>query len=155
MRMMIIYGFAAAALGAALAIGLGTQAQAAAPANYSRACTEIVASNGFVEKAGLGTARRPARHTARRNPAATPRTSAERLQRSSGVVHCAQLSHPAHTLGGSASRLAATMNLDGCDDSVCRADIGPSLTPGSVAMFAHCGKSAPDSKERGYSGSNL
>ena len=31
---------AALALGAALAIGLGTHAQAAAPANYSRACTK-------------------------------------------------------------------------------------------------------------------
>jgi hypothetical protein len=55
MRMMTVHGFAALALGAALAIGFGTQAQAAAPGNYSRACTEVVASvvasNGFVEKA--------------------------------------------------------------------------------------------------------
>ena len=45
MRKMIVHGFAAVALGAALAIGLGTHAQAAAPANYSRACTEVVASS--------------------------------------------------------------------------------------------------------------
>ena len=44
MRKMIVHGFAAVSLGAALAIGLGTHAQAAAPANYSRACTEVVAS---------------------------------------------------------------------------------------------------------------
>jgi hypothetical protein len=71
MRMMIVHGFAAAALGAALAIGFGTQAQAAAPANYSRACTVspasgVVASEGFVQKAQYGTARRSARRTARR-----------------------------------------------------------------------------------------
>jgi hypothetical protein len=66
MRMTIVYGIATAALGAALAIGLGTHAQAAAPANYSRACTEVVASNGFVEKAVYGTVRRSARRTARR-----------------------------------------------------------------------------------------
>lgn len=69
MRMMTVHGFAALALGAALAIGFGTQAQAAAPANYSRACTEVVASNsvasnGFVEKAVY--ARRAVRRTARR-----------------------------------------------------------------------------------------
>jgi hypothetical protein len=68
MRKMIVHGFAALALGAGLAIGLGTHAQAAAPANYSRACTEVVgsvvASNGFVEKALY--ARRVARRTARR-----------------------------------------------------------------------------------------
>jgi hypothetical protein len=64
MRMKIVSGFAAAALGAALAIGLSTHAQAAAPANYSRACTEVVASSSFVEKAGM--ARRSARRTARR-----------------------------------------------------------------------------------------
>jgi hypothetical protein len=68
MRMMTVHGFAALALGAALAIGFGTQAQAAAPANYSQACTKIVASvvasNGFVEKALY--ARRAARRTARR-----------------------------------------------------------------------------------------
>jgi phosphate/sulfate permease len=68
MRMMTVHGFAALALGAALAIGFGTQAQAAAPANYSRACTKVVASvvasNGFVEKALY--ARRVARRTARR-----------------------------------------------------------------------------------------
>jgi F0F1-type ATP synthase membrane subunit c/vacuolar-type H+-ATPase subunit K len=72
MRMMTVHGFAAAALGAALAVGLGAHAQAAAPANYSRACMEIVASNGFaasnsfVEKAVYGTARRSVRRTARR-----------------------------------------------------------------------------------------
>ena len=68
MRMKIVSGFAAAALGAALAIGLGTHAQAAAPANYSRACTEIVVSNGFVQKAvtAAGAAHRSARRTARR-----------------------------------------------------------------------------------------
>ena len=68
MRMMTVHGFAALALGAALAIGFGTQAQAAAPGNYSRACTEVVtsvvASNGVVEKALY--ARRVARRTARR-----------------------------------------------------------------------------------------
>ncbi len=64
----IVFGIATVALGAALAIGLSTHAQAAAPANYSRACTEVVtsvvASNGFVEKALY--ARRAARRTARR-----------------------------------------------------------------------------------------
>jgi hypothetical protein len=66
MRKVIVHGFAAVALGAALAVGLGTHAQAAAPANYSRACTEVVAPNGFVEKAVYGTARRSMRRTARR-----------------------------------------------------------------------------------------
>jgi hypothetical protein len=70
MRKMIVHGFAAAALGAALAIGLGTHARAAAPANYSRACTEVVASasltDSFVEKAAYGTGRRMVRRTARR-----------------------------------------------------------------------------------------
>jgi hypothetical protein len=66
MRLMRIHGLAAAVLGAALAIGLGSRAQAAAPANYSRACTEIVASNGSVEKAVYGVARRSARRTSRR-----------------------------------------------------------------------------------------
>jgi hypothetical protein len=67
--MMTVHGFAALALGAALAIGFGTQAQAAAPANYSRACTEVVASNGFVEKAlyARRAARRTVRRTARRH----------------------------------------------------------------------------------------
>ena len=68
MRKMIVHGFAAVSLGAVLAIGLGTHAQAAAPANYSRACANVVASvvasNGFVEKALY--ARRVARRTARR-----------------------------------------------------------------------------------------
>jgi hypothetical protein len=68
MRSMIVHGFAAVSLGAVLAIAIGTHAQAAAPANYSRACTEVVtsviASNGFVEKALY--ARRAARRTARR-----------------------------------------------------------------------------------------
>jgi hypothetical protein len=71
MRIMIVHGFAAAALGAALAFGLGTQVQAAAPANYSQACTktlasEVVASEGFVQQAVYGTARRSVRRTARR-----------------------------------------------------------------------------------------
>ena len=68
MRKMIVYGFAAVALGAALAIGVGTHAQAAAPANYSRACTEVVASDSLVEKAvtAIGVGRRSARRTARR-----------------------------------------------------------------------------------------
>jgi hypothetical protein len=58
-----------AALGAALAIGFGTQAQAAAPANYSRACTEIVASNGFVQKTATAaqSVRRSGRRTSRRH----------------------------------------------------------------------------------------
>jgi hypothetical protein len=69
MRMKIVSGFAAAAFGTALAVGFGTTpAQAAAPGNYSRACTEIVASSGFVEKAvtAYGVGRRSARRTARR-----------------------------------------------------------------------------------------
>ena len=66
MRKIIVHEFVAVALGAALAIGLGTRAQAAAPANYSRACTEVVASNSVVEKAVYGVARRSARRTARR-----------------------------------------------------------------------------------------
>ena len=72
MKMTIVYGIASAALGAALAIGLSTHAQAAAPANYSRACTgvveSVVASNGFVEKAlyARRVARRAVRRTARR-----------------------------------------------------------------------------------------
>ena len=44
MRMTIVFEIATAALGAVLAIGLSTHAQAAAPANYSRACTKVVAS---------------------------------------------------------------------------------------------------------------
>jgi hypothetical protein len=35
MKMKIVSGFAAAALGAALAMALGTHARAAAPTNYS------------------------------------------------------------------------------------------------------------------------
>jgi hypothetical protein len=66
MRMTIIFGIATVALGAALAIGLGTHAQAAAPANYARACTEVVASDSVVEKAAYGVARRTARRTVRR-----------------------------------------------------------------------------------------
>jgi hypothetical protein len=68
MKMTIVSGFVAAALGAALTMGLPTHAQAAAPANYSQACTEIVASSGFVEKAvtAVGAAHRSARRTARR-----------------------------------------------------------------------------------------
>ena len=57
MRSMIVHGFAAVSFGAVLAIGISTHAQAAAPANYSQACKElvasVVASNGFVEKAAL------------------------------------------------------------------------------------------------------
>ena len=64
MKMTIVYGIATAALGAVLAMGLSTHAQAAAPGNYARACTEVVASNGFVEKALY--ARRVVRRTARR-----------------------------------------------------------------------------------------
>jgi hypothetical protein len=71
MRKMIVHGFAALALGTVLAIGLGTHAQAAAPANFSRACTEVVASDSVasdsvVEKAVYGVARRSARRTVRR-----------------------------------------------------------------------------------------
>jgi len=94
MRMKIISGFAAAALGAALAIGLSTHAQAAAPANYSRACTEIVASIGVVEKAVYGVARRwlaalPVEHT---NAITTePRRSAEHVRRSRNARHRAEL----------------------------------------------------------------
>ena len=68
MKMTIVYGIATAALGAVLAMGLSTHAQAAAPGNYARACTDVVASvvasNGFVEKALY--ARRVVRRTARR-----------------------------------------------------------------------------------------
>ncbi len=68
MRSMIVHGFAALSFGAVLAIGISTHAQAAAPANYSQACKEnvasVVASNGFVEKAVY--ARRAVRRTARR-----------------------------------------------------------------------------------------
>ena len=66
MRKMIVHGFAAGALGAVLAIGFGMHAQAAAPANYSRACaqTKVVASDSLVEKVGV--ARRSVRRTARR-----------------------------------------------------------------------------------------
>jgi hypothetical protein len=66
MKMTIVYGIATAALGAVLAIGLSTHAQAAAPANYSRACTKVVASDSVVEKAVYGVARRSARRTVRR-----------------------------------------------------------------------------------------
>jgi hypothetical protein len=76
MRMTIVFGIATVSLGAALAIGLSTHAQAAAPATYSRACTEVVASdsvasNGFVEKAVY--ARRAVRRTARRTARRTSR----------------------------------------------------------------------------------
>ncbi len=73
MRKMIVHGFAAVSLGAVLAVGLGTHAQAAAPANYSRACTKVVASVGasdsVVEKAlyARRAVRRTARRTARRH----------------------------------------------------------------------------------------
>ncbi len=70
MKKMIVHGFAALALGTALTIGLGMHAKAAAPANYSRACTEVVASGSLsassVEKAAYGVARRSARRTVRR-----------------------------------------------------------------------------------------
>jgi phosphate/sulfate permease len=68
MRTTIVCGIATAALGAALAIGLSTHAQALAPANYSRALTETVASDAVVEKAvtAVGVAHRSARRTARR-----------------------------------------------------------------------------------------
>jgi len=66
MKMTIVYGIATAALGAVLAIGLSTHAQAFAPSNYSRACTAVVASDSVVEKAAYGVARRGARRTVRR-----------------------------------------------------------------------------------------
>ena len=68
MKMKVIYGFAATALGAIFAMGLSTAAQAAVPANYSQACSEVVASSGYVEKAvtAYGVGRRSARRTARR-----------------------------------------------------------------------------------------
>jgi hypothetical protein len=66
MKMTTIFGIATVTLGAALAIGLGTHAQAAAPANYARACTGVVASDSVVEKAAYGVARRTARRTVRR-----------------------------------------------------------------------------------------
>jgi len=70
MRKMIVHGFATVALGAALAIGLGTHARAAVPGSYSRACAEVVApaslTDSFVEKAVFGTGRRMVRRTARR-----------------------------------------------------------------------------------------
>jgi hypothetical protein len=71
MKMTIVYGIATAALGAVLAIGLSTHAQAAAPANYSRACTKVVASDSVVEKALY--ARRVARRTVRRTARRTVR----------------------------------------------------------------------------------
>ncbi len=66
---MIVFGIATVALGAALAIGLSTRAQAFAPANYARACTEVVASDSVVEKAlyARRAARRTVRRTARRH----------------------------------------------------------------------------------------
>jgi hypothetical protein len=66
MKMTIVYGIATAALGAVLAIGLSTHAQAAAPSTYARAGTEVVASDSVVEKAAYGVARRTARRTVRR-----------------------------------------------------------------------------------------
>jgi hypothetical protein len=68
MKMTIVYGIATAALGAVLAIGLTTHAQAFAPSNYARACTEIVTSDSVVEKAlyARRVARRAVRRTARR-----------------------------------------------------------------------------------------
>ena len=73
MRSMIVHGFAAVSFGAVLAIGIGTHAQAAAPANYSQACKELVASGSLsassVEKAAYvhRAARRTARRTVRRH----------------------------------------------------------------------------------------
>ncbi len=68
MTMKIVSGLAATVLGAALAISLCTRAEAIAPANYSRASTEFIASNGYVEKAvtAVGMTHRSARRTARR-----------------------------------------------------------------------------------------
>jgi hypothetical protein len=69
MRIVIICGIATVALGAALAIGLGTDAQVLVPGNYSRACPEIVASDALVEKAvtAVGVAHRSACRTSRRH----------------------------------------------------------------------------------------
>jgi len=72
MGMKILSGFAAAAIGVTLAIWLGTPAQAAAPANYLRACAEVAASNAAVEKAVFVT-RRAARRTTRRTARRTVR----------------------------------------------------------------------------------
>jgi hypothetical protein len=68
MKMKIVSGLAATAVGAALAIGLSTHAQAITPTNYSGASTEFITSNGYIEKAvtGVGMAHRSARRTARR-----------------------------------------------------------------------------------------
>jgi hypothetical protein len=68
MKMRIVSGLAATAVGAALAIGLSTHAQAITPTNYSGAGTEFITSNGYIEKAvtAVGTAHRSARRTARR-----------------------------------------------------------------------------------------
>ena len=69
MRTTIVCGIATAALGAALAIGLSTHVQAFAPANYSRAAAETVASDAVIERAvtAVGAAHRSARRTARRH----------------------------------------------------------------------------------------
>ena len=73
MRSMIVHGFVAVSFGAVLAIGIGTHAQAAAPANYSQACKELVASGSLsassVEKAAYvhRAVRRTARRTVRRH----------------------------------------------------------------------------------------
>ncbi len=68
MRSMIVHGFTAVSFGAVLAMGIITHTQAAAPANYSQACKEVVASGSLsassVEKAAY--ARRAVRRTARR-----------------------------------------------------------------------------------------
>ena len=50
MRSMIVHGFVAVSFGAVLAIGIGTHAQAAAPANYSQACKELVASGSRIRQ---------------------------------------------------------------------------------------------------------
>ena len=61
MRKMIVFGIATVGIRRARSNRLSTHAQAAAPANYSRACTEVVASvvsiRQLVEKAAYGVAR--------------------------------------------------------------------------------------------------
>jgi len=68
MKMNINCGLASAAVGTALILGLSTHAQAVTPAAYSRACTEIVSSNGLIEKTvtRAGVYHRSARRTSRR-----------------------------------------------------------------------------------------
>jgi hypothetical protein len=68
MRITIFCGAAGAAFGAALAIVLSANAQAAAPISYSRATAEMVGSDGLVVKAvtRAGVYHRSARRTSRR-----------------------------------------------------------------------------------------